>query len=87
MTGTTLEDHYGRYHAVLHLQSAAVHCPEAYLRYPQAHRPETIEEAARLDGLLGEIWSRHPRYSLVVSRGSLDGKMDEALEILRWLAR
>jgi predicted ATPase len=87
MTGTTLEDHYRRYHAVLHLQSAAVNSPETYVRYPQEHRPETIEEAARLDGLLGELWSGHPRYTLVESTVCFDGKMNQALDLLRCLTQ
>jgi len=72
---------------VLHLQSAAVNCPDAYVRYPQAHRPETIEEVAQLDGLLDELWSAHRHYSLVESKASFDGKMDEALDWLRCLTR
>ena len=36
--------------------------PEAYVRYPHAHRPEDIQQAAGLDHLLCELWSGHPNY-------------------------
>jgi predicted ATPase len=64
-TGTSREEHYERYSAVLHLQSAAVGAQEHYRRYPDAHRGESADEAARLDGLLAEAWSAHPRYFFI----------------------
>ena len=82
MTRTTRTDHYARYAAVLHLESAAVRAPAHYLRYPDAHRPESVAEAARLDGLLGELWGGHPRYRFVAARESLEKKMDEAMAVL-----
>ena len=57
MTGTTLDEHYRRYDLVIHLESAGVRVPEAYVRYPHAHRPEDVGQAARLDHLLDIICS------------------------------
>ena len=79
MTRTTRADHYARYAAVLHLESAAVRAPGHYVRYPDAHRPESVADAARLDRLLGELWGGHPRYMFVAARESLEEKMDEAV--------
>ena len=82
MTRTTRADHYSRYTAVLHMESAAVRAPRHYVRYPEAHRPETIADAARLDGLLGELWGGHPRYRFVAGRESLEEKMEDAAAVL-----
>ena len=83
MTGTTLEDHYRRYDLVIHLESAAVRVPEAYSRYPRAHRPEDIDQAARLDHLLGELWSEHPRYLKIEGAANVEEKLTKAMDIIR----
>jgi predicted ATPase len=61
-TGTSRQEHYRRYDVVFHLVTTADGAPEAYRRWPDAHRPETPEEAIRLDRLLQHVWGRHPRY-------------------------
>lgn len=53
---------YARYAAVIHLVTAADGAVENYTRWPDAHRPETPEQAIRLDRLLEQVWSGHPRY-------------------------
>ncbi len=58
----SLENHYQRYQAVIHLVTAANGAETHYTRWPQAHRHETIEEAIHLDDLLGQVWGNHPRY-------------------------
>ena len=83
MTSTTVEEHYRRYDLVLHLESAAARVPEAYLRYPQAHRPESIAQAARLDELLGDLWSQHPRYFKIEGTPDIETKLIRALQLLR----
>lgn len=82
MTGTTLEDHYRRYDLVIHLESAAVRVPEAYLRYPIAHRPEQTAEAARLDAYLGELWSGHPDYAKIEGTKAVSEKVSRALALV-----
>jgi hypothetical protein len=61
-TATTWEEHYRRYTAVVHMVTAADGALEAYWRRPDAHRPEEPEEAVRIDRLLEQVWSGHPRY-------------------------
>jgi hypothetical protein len=83
MTGTTLEDHYRRYDLVLHLESAAVRVPDAYIHYPQAHRPEDVEQAVRLDRLLGELWGGHPGYVRIDAMPDFEAKLCSGIERVR----
>jgi len=64
-TATTRREHYVRYHAVIHLVTAAEGALHAYRHYPEAHRGETPEEALRLDHLPRRVWGGHPRYVLL----------------------
>lgn len=61
-TGTSPEEHYRRYCAVIHLVTAADGACAKYTRWPDAHRPETPEEAVCLDRRLGQAWQDHPSY-------------------------
>ena len=61
-TSTTLNEHYQRYSAVIHLVTAADGASAHYARWPEAHRPETIEDAVRIDRLLQQVWGSHPAY-------------------------
>ena len=83
MTGTTLDEHYRRYDLVVHLESAAVRVPEAYVRYPHAHRPEDVEQAARLDQLLSELWCGHPKYVKIEGTVGVEEKLLRAVELVR----
>jgi hypothetical protein len=85
-TGTTLEDHYRRYVAVIHLVTSADGVPWAYTRWPQAHRPEEAEDAICLDQWLQRAWGGHPKYFRIDNRGkNWDTKSQEAREILTHL--
>lgn len=68
-TGTRREEHYRRYTAVLHLVTAADGAAEHYARWPEAHRPEQIEDTIRLDRLLHRVWRDHPRYYRLDNEG------------------
>ena len=68
-TGTKREDHYQRYTAVLHLVTAADGAPTHYARWPDAHRPETPEQAIHLDRLLQQVWGSHPLYFRLSNEG------------------
>jgi predicted ATPase len=61
-TETTLAQHYQRYHAVIHLVTAADGAEYSYQRWPASHRPETLEQAIRIDHLLQHAWGDHPHY-------------------------
>ncbi len=67
LTNTSQQQHYDRYTAVIHLQTAAVNAQSAYQYYPNAHRGEPPDKAARLDELLYEVWRDHPRYHFIKS--------------------
>lgn len=87
-TGATREQHYRRYTAVIHLVTAADGAKEYYRHWPDAHRPEQIEDAIRLDGLLHRVWRDHPRYYRIDNEGrDWIGKAREAKRILDSLLR
>jgi hypothetical protein len=64
-TGMSREEHFRRYFGVLHLQTAAINAETHYRRWPDAHRPETLAQAAEIDRLCARAWSGHPRYVLI----------------------
>ena len=66
--GLTLQEHYRRYHLVLHLVTSADGVPERYTRWPASHRPEDAQQAMDLDRLLGDIWNKHPKYYRIDNR-------------------
>ena len=68
-TKTTRQEHYQRYTAVIHLVTAAKGAPSHYSRWPEAHRPEQIEEAIRLDEWLYQVWRDHPNYHRLGNEG------------------
>jgi len=85
-TGTKREDHYRRYTAVIHLVTAADGAVAHYTRWPEAHRPEQVEDAIRLDRLLHQVWRDHPRYYwLGNERRDWAAKSEEARAILSGL--
>ncbi|MFQ5520304.1 MAG: ATP-binding protein [Candidatus Methylomirabilia bacterium] len=68
-TETTRSAHYQRYTGVLHLVTAADGALSKYTRWPDAHRPESPEEAVRLDRWLQQAWSAHPAYVRIDNEG------------------
>jgi len=46
---------------VIHLVTAADGAPDAYVRSPTVHRPESPQEAIALDRWLAEAWGGHLR--------------------------
>jgi hypothetical protein len=87
-TGTTWEDHYRRYAGVIHLVTAADGAEDHYAHWPEAHRPEQIEDAIRLDGLLHRVWRDHPCYYRIDNAGrGWTEKPEEARQTLEhWVA-
>jgi hypothetical protein len=81
-TETAWEKHYRRYTAVIHLVTAADGAEEHYTRWPEAHRPEQIEDAIRLDRLLHQVWHGHPRYFCIGNeRQGWEAKAEKAKSI------
>lgn len=64
-TGMSREDHFNRYNGVIHLQTAAIGAEAYYKRWPDAHRPESIEQAAETDKLCARAWGGHPNYCFI----------------------
>ncbi|MGH9834956.1 MAG: ATP/GTP-binding protein [Blastocatellia bacterium] len=87
-TGMSREEHYRRCLGVIHLQTVAIGAEGCYRRWPEAHRPETVEQAAEIDRLCARAWGGHPRYELTDNSGKdWLAKSRIALEKLtRWLA-
>jgi predicted ATPase len=72
-----------RYDAVLFLESAAQ--GGLAIDSDNAARTEQRLEAARLDTLLFELWSPHPRFRFVAHTQTFEAKVESALEALREL--
>lgn len=89
VTGISRDEHYRRYFGVIHLQTAAIDAEDCYRRWPDAHRTETIEQAAEIDRVCARAWSGHPRYALVDNFGKdWPTKSRIAIEMLTgWLAQ
>lgn len=68
-TETTRDEHFHRYWGVIHLQTAALGAEAHYPRWPDAHRPETLAQAAETDHLCARAWRDHPRYVLIDNIG------------------
>jgi len=82
-TETSREMHFCRYLAVIHLVTAADGAIAHYKKYPQAHRPETPQQAIQLDRLLQQVWSVHPRYYRIGNDSrDCSAKAGKAREIL-----
>ena len=54
---------------MIHLVTAADGAPDAYARWPAAHRPENPEEAIALDRWLNDAWGGRPRYRHIDNAG------------------
>lgn len=83
------EEHFQRYAGVMHLQMAAIGAEMYYHRWPDAHRPETVAQAAELDRLCVHAWCKHPCYILIENAGrTWEKKVQVAYAVLsNWLVQ
>ena len=82
--GRTLEELLLRYDLVLHLQTVAIGAQENYRGWPEAHRPETLEQAQEIDSLCAHVWRQHPRFILIENAGQgWHSKVATAFEALQ----
>lgn len=65
LTETTREEQLQRYLGVIQLRSVAIGAEAIYRRWPDAHRPETVEQAAETDRLCERVWQQHPRFVMI----------------------
>jgi predicted ATPase len=79
--GTTHEEELRRYYAVVFFESAAVGGFDQ--RSGNPIRNESLNEAARLDARLREVWAKHPRFVFVGHRASFFDKLTAGLHALR----
>lgn len=63
------EDYFGRYMGIIHLQTTALFAVDNYVAWPNAHRPETPEQAILIDELCARAWRDHPRYTYISNEG------------------
>jgi predicted ATPase len=78
--GTTIDDELARYDEVLFFETAAV--GGIGIEGGNPTRIETLEQAVALDAALREVWSRHPRFTLLPHEPSFLKKMTSAVAIL-----
>jgi len=84
-TESTLNEHYNRYCAVIHLQTVAVNAIDYYKQYPLAKRHETAEQSSKLDYLLAKNWKDHPGYHLIESNDNWDIKRAAFFDVIKTL--
>jgi len=78
--GTSLEAELARYDAVIFFESAAV--GGLGIEGGNPARIESLNEAARLDRRLRELWSKHPRFVLIPNTTSFFKKLTFGLASL-----
>lgn len=81
--GTTLSAELSRYDAVVFFETAAV--AGLSIEGGNPVRCESLAQAVTLDGRLRELWSQHPRFTLVPHDSSFVQKILGALRILEQL--
>lgn len=81
--GTTLEEEFRRYDAVLFFETAAA--GGMAIEGGNPIRNESIEEAVALDARLRQLWSGHPRFIFVPHNPSFFKKITFALATLESL--
>ena len=62
-------DQLQHYAGVIRLQTAAIGAEAFYRRWPDAHRLETVAQAAEIDRLCGRVWSKHRHYVVIENDG------------------
>lgn len=68
-----------RYHAVIHLRTAALGAEQFYTLENNAARKETAKEAGELDQLTLEAWQRHHHPRVIDNSTDFDQKIDRLL--------
>ncbi len=77
--GTSIDEQYARYHAVIHLRVP----PPGQYTHANPLRIETAAEAATIDARIAEVWGRHPRRFEVPATDDFIAKATHAIAIVR----
>ncbi len=78
--GTTLEEEYQRYSAVVQLGSSANLGNKFYER--NGIRNESISEALAIEKAITELWRRHPGYHFIKAETDFEKKYHACLQVL-----
>ncbi|HZT75918.1 MAG TPA: ATP-binding protein [Vicinamibacterales bacterium] len=78
--GTTIEDQFARYQAVIHLRTPP---PDEGYNHSNPLRIESARQAARIDARLLEAWRGHPRRFIVEPEADFLAKARRVIDILR----
>jgi len=76
--GTSLEDEFKRYDAVIFFETAAV--GDIFIEGGNPTRNESNEQAIQLDQRLKDLWSRHPHFIHIAHQASFMKKLNNALD-------
>ena len=68
----------GRYHAVIHMVTAAIGA-EAHYSFENSARYESLEYAKTLDGLIIDAWLRHPHLRVIDNSTDFPTKLERVL--------
>lgn len=80
VSGTSLQEEYGRYHAVIHLRTPSE--TQGY-NHKNPLRTETALQAKAIDDKIASIWSKHPHYHVIESETEFLIKAQKALSHIK----
>lgn len=81
--GLTHEEASGRYHAVVHLQTAAIGAEAYYTNANNSARRETVEQAREMDAAVLRAWESHENLHVVKNGpGGWDEKITEVIRVV-----
>jgi predicted ATPase len=78
--GTSLDAELGRYTTVIHMRTPPA---ERGYNHDNPLRIESAREAARIDEVIADAWSRHPRRIIVESTAEFLDKIGRVIALLR----
>jgi hypothetical protein len=84
--GFSREELLCRYTGIIHLQSTAIGAESCYRCWPHAGRPETIEQAAKVDALCIRVWHGQRNHVVLLNRLDWAAKSQSGRDALAsWL--
>ena len=82
--GTTLEEQFKRYDAVIYFESAAA--GHDSIEGGNRYRKENLDEAVALDKKLRAIWSQHPNFNFIGHDPSFFRKITNGINVISTIA-
>jgi hypothetical protein len=84
VVGTSFENEYRRYTAVIQLDSAANLGDEFYER--DEIRQEDREKTMTIETAIAEVWGKHPGYYFIKSETDIERKYNKFVQLIRQLS-